>query len=95
MMTNMFDKFNNICRRHNIKYWCLGGTLIGVVRHKGWVPWDGDIDLGILEEDYNKLKEILPKELPRDMWFQNKTNDKYYNSDIGKIRDLNSCRIYK
>ena len=48
IMTKMFKEFNSICRKHNIKYWCLGGTLIGAIRHKGWIPWDGDIDIGML-----------------------------------------------
>lgn len=93
IMTDMFKKFDIICKKHNIKYWCLGGTLIGVVRHKGWIPWDGDIDLGILKEEYDKLKVILPKELPNYMWLQDKDNDKYFNSNICKIRHLNSCYI--
>ena len=57
IMTEMFKDFDRICRKYNLKYWCLGGTLIGVIRHKGWIPWDGDIDIGMLEEDYDKFKE--------------------------------------
>lgn len=90
-MTEMYREFERICKKHKIKYFAVGGTLLGVIRHKGWIPYDGDIDLGILEEDYNKLKEIIQKELPDTMWFQNKENDPLYKSDIAKIRDLNSC----
>jgi phosphorylcholine metabolism protein LicD len=93
IMTNMLREFNRICRKHNLKYWCIGGTLIGALRHNGWVPWDGDVDIGMLKEDYIKLNDLLKNELPKDMWFQDKNNDKYYKSDIGKIRDLNSCYI--
>jgi phosphorylcholine metabolism protein LicD len=90
IITNMFREFDKICRKYNLKYWCLGGTLIGAIRHKGWIPWDGDVDVGMLEADYNKLQKIIQKELPKNMWFQDKTTDKYYKSDIGKIRDLNT-----
>jgi phosphorylcholine metabolism protein LicD len=90
IITNMFREFDRICRKYNLKYWCVGGTLIGAIRHNGWVPWDGDVDVGMLEEDYNKLQKIIQKELPKNMWFQDKTTDKYYNSTIGKIRDLNT-----
>jgi phosphorylcholine metabolism protein LicD len=90
LMTNMLKEFDQICRNHNLKYWCIGGTLIGVIRHQGWIPWDGDIDVGMFKNDYNKLQKIIQKELPKGLWFQDHTTDKHYTSDIGKIRDLNS-----
>lgn len=90
IITNMFREFDRICRKYNLKYWCRGGTLIGAMRHKGWIPWDGDVDVGMLKEDYNKLQKIIQSELPKKMWFQDKTTDKYYKGNIGKIRDLNT-----
>ena len=38
-MSNILLVFNDICRKHNIKYWCEFGTLLGIIRHKGWIPW--------------------------------------------------------
>jgi phosphorylcholine metabolism protein LicD len=88
-MTNMFREFDRICRKYDLKYWCIGGTLIGTIRHKGWVPYDGDIDVGMLEEDYNKLEKIIQSELPKEMWFQTSYTDKYWNNkNISKIRSL-------
>lgn len=92
-MTNMLREFDRICRKYNLKYWCIGGTLIGVLRHKGWIPWDGDIDIAMLEKDYDKFKKIVQTELPKEMWFQSSDNDKNYKSKLMKIRDLNSCYI--
>ena len=88
MMTNMLAEFDNICRTNGLKYWCVGGTLIGTVRHKGWIPYDADIDVGMLESDYKKLQKIIQKKLSQDFWFQDKSTDKYYKEDIGKIRYL-------
>jgi phosphorylcholine metabolism protein LicD len=88
IMTNIFKEFDRICRKYNLKYWCSGGTIIGTIRHKGWLPWDGDIDVSMLDTDYIKLKEIIKNELPASMWFQDKTTDKYYKSNLGKIRYL-------
>jgi len=88
IMTNMFRELDTICRDNNLKYWCIGGTLIGAVRHKGWIPHDADIDVGMLSSDYIKLQSIIQKNLFKDYWFQDKSTDKYYKSNIGKIRYL-------
>jgi phosphorylcholine metabolism protein LicD len=55
--------FKNICDKNNLKYWAIGGTLIGAMRHEGWIPWDGDIDLGMMEDDFLKFKEIMDSEI--------------------------------
>ena len=86
VMTNMLREFDKICRDHGLKYWCAGGTLIGTVRHKGWIHHDADIDVGMLESDYITLRHIIQKKLPNDYWFQDKSTDKHYKSRIGKIR---------
>lgn len=88
ILTDIFREFDRICRENDLKYWCVGGTLIGAIRHKGWVPWDGDIDVSMIDTDYIKLQKIIQEELPEGMWFQDRTTDRYYKSNIGKIRYL-------
>ena len=56
---------DNVCKKYDIDYWLEFGTLLGAVRHGGFIPWDDDIDLGVLREEYNKLIEVLPKELEK------------------------------
>lgn len=58
-----------ICKKHNIPYWLGGGTLLGAVRHGGFIPWDDDIDVGMLREDAERFLKIAAKELPRDVSF--------------------------
>jgi len=90
IMTDMLRLFNKICNENNLKYWCVGGTLIGAVRHKGWIPHDADVDVAMLERDYKVLQLIINKYLPNYYWFQDKITDMYYSSNIGKIRYLNA-----
>ena len=61
--TKVLDLVDVILKKHNIQYWLDFGTLIGAVRHQGFVPWDNDIDVSILRDDYLKLPQIFDKEL--------------------------------
>lgn len=58
----ILNEFKKFCDKHNIKYYLVGGTLLGAVRHKGFIPWDDDIDVGILRNDYDKLLKLLKKD---------------------------------
>ena len=90
IMADMLKEFVQICIDNDIYYWCVGGTLIGAVRHRGWIPHDADIDVAMLEKDYNKLQPIIQKKLSSRYWFQDKTTDVHYTDDWGKIRYLDA-----
>jgi len=61
-------EIKRICDKHNIQYTPIGGTLLGTIRHKGFIPWDNDIDVGMLREEYNKFLEVAKNELRPDFF---------------------------
>ncbi len=63
---NLLRAFDRLCRENDIKYFMIGGTIIGKIRHNGFIPWDDDIDIGLMEKDWYKLIEIIKIKLPND-----------------------------
>ena len=90
VMLNILHEVSKICNRNNIQYWIAFGTLLGAVRHKGFIPWDDDLDIEILHKDLKKLIECLELELPDSMKLQYEGNDKDYFHKYIKVRDRNS-----
>lgn len=60
--TKLLEAFDSLCNEHHIRYWINYGTLLGAVRHQGFIPWDDDVDLGILRDDLEKLQEVVSKD---------------------------------
>lgn len=79
-----------ICDAHNLKYYMLGGTMLGAVRHGGFIPWDDDIDLGMPREDYEKFLEIAPGLLPQNMRVVNYRNDPKFQYYITRVQDTDT-----
>lgn len=71
-------KLKDICDRHQISFYLLAGSTLGAVRHKGMIPWDDDIDVGFLYEDWHKIRKILPQELKE-------TKFTYIDDDINNM----------
>lgn len=76
-----------ICERHGFTYFMLGGTMLGAIRHKGFIPWDDDIDLGIPRKDYEAFLDIAQKELSPHLKIVNYRTDPEYHYYITRILD--------
>lgn len=89
----ILEEIDKICRRHDIKYWLDGGSLLGSVRHGGFIPWDDDIDIAMDLADERRFKEVAPAELPDWLFLQTTESDPESKEPITKIRDVNSLYI--
>lgn len=78
---------DRICKKHRIHYNMVGGTMLGAVRHKGYIPWDDDADIGFLRKEYEKFREVCKKELePEKFYFQDFRDTEGYRWGYGKLR---------
>jgi len=96
VMLRMLRILDYLCKENRIQYWLDFGTLLGAVRHKGFIPWDGDLDVGMTRRDYDIFTEICVPLLPKDIFFQNAKTDPYYpasNIIEAKLRDKYSNHI--
>ncbi len=89
VMIRMLKVFDYLCTNNAISYWLTDGTLIGALRHRGMIPWDGDIDVGMALEDFEAFAEIAGQ-LPNDIFFQSRHTDTYKSSFMNKLRDRHS-----
>lgn len=76
---NILVDVDRVCRKNNIEYFICAGTLLGAIRHEGFIPWDDDIDIGMTRDNYNKFIKIAQKDLSKDFFVQTKQTDPKYN----------------
>lgn len=83
---HLLEEFDRICQKYGLKYWAAFGTLLGAVRHNGFIPWDDDLDVVMMRPDYEKFRSVVQSELPEYYFFQDTFTD-VIAFTFSKIRD--------
>ncbi len=79
VMLRMLKIIDYICRKHQLRYWLCSGTLLGAVRHQGFIPWDDDLDICMPREDYERFLQVASAEFPDELFLQTRATDPNYH----------------
>ncbi len=86
---DILERVALVCEKYDIKWFADCGTLLGTVRHQGFIPWDDDLDICMLRDDYIRFNEVILKELPKGYWVLNLKNEDKYENFITRITNGN------
>ena len=75
VLIDIYLTFAELCDKHGLRYFANSGMLLGAIRHKGFIPWDDDLDVAMPREDYDKFMEIAPKELEKPFFLRTPFTD--------------------
>lgn len=84
---DLLEKFTSVCEKYNLRYFADAGTLIGAVRHQGFIPWDDDVDVVMPREDYDRLFEIAEKEFSYPYFFQTSLTENGFFRTHAQLRN--------
>lgn len=93
LQMDILSAIDVFCRKNNIKYSLGYGTLLGAIRHGGYIPWDDDIDIIMLREDFNKFEKCFPDILDGRYVFNTLNREKKWHASFGKVSDSRTLVI--
>lgn len=88
---DLLQELLRVCQKYDLHIFADGGTLIGAMRHGGFIPWDDDIDLAMMRKDYDKLCEVAEKEFAHPYFFQNIVTDEHYTHRHAQLRNSDTA----
>ena len=89
----IYKEIKRICDKHQLRYFAIGGTCLGAVRHKGFIPWDDDMDISMPDEDYKRFMEIADAELPDNMKVLESAKFEKCVNTFNKVHNINTTFI--
>lgn len=90
---DLYFQLRRVCEKYGLKYFADGGTLLGAVRHKGFIPWDDDMDFAMKRDDYEKLCEVAPKEFKYPYFFQTEFTDPGSQRGHAQLRNSRTTAV--
>ncbi len=93
VLLKILEEVDRVCRENHIRYFLYRGTLLGAVRHQGFIPWDDDLDVAMLREDYEVFRRVAPEKLNSRYCFQDWHTDPGYAVPFGKVRKRNTVYL--
>lgn len=86
VLLEMMDDIDTVCQKHNLTYFLCGGSALGAVRHKGFIPWDDDMDIAMLRKDYDLFREYMKEDMSDKYWVQYIEDNEHFESNFMKLR---------
>ncbi len=94
VLLELLIEFDRVCRKNNIKYILFAGSALGAVRHQGFIPWDDDLDVALLREDYDRLMKVNPSEW-NAMYYLQREYSEHWPLHFSKLRKNNTTCLEK
>lgn len=89
----LLKAIDRVCKEHGITYYIIAGTLLGAVRHKGFIPWDDDMDIALMRKDYDTLMKHADEWLPAPFYIVNHENTPHYPKYFAKLEDTSTTIV--
>ncbi len=93
VLLELLNAFDSVCKKFDIKYMLFAGSALGAVRHKGFIPWDDDLDVVMLRPEYERFLRVAPKELDQELYFVQKEYSEHWPMYFSKLRKNNTACI--
>lgn len=90
---DLLKRLLEVCKRNDLQLWAYSGTLLGAIRHRGFIPWDDDIDVVMMRKDYDRLLQIAPNEFEEPYFFQSAYTDRQYIFGHAQLRNSKTAAI--
>lgn len=95
VLLDLLSEFQRVCDKYHIQWWADAGTILGAARHKGMIPWDDDIDVMLMRDEYKKLCRVAEKEFKYPYFFQTEETDKGSTRGHAQLRNSKTTGILK
>ena len=92
---DLLNEFARVCRENGLKWFAHAGTMLGAVRHRGFIPWDDDIDIIMPRKDYERLCKLAPSAFSHPYFFQDEQTDRYFARAFSRLRNSETTAIFE